>query len=266
MTTFEKAERKGYQLTEQYRLFGHTDHELLSNTDKSLIFEFKDPLLESCFYHTEGNKLTHFLEQKSSGYALIAYLAQYALDIKRFPWTKDRILNSHFENCTKDVEWLYAQLTIERINALIGELKRLYEHTQKHLKAKGLTHVNLVRHITSGDSHMNNSRSSYTSTVATLKTCAEIAEVDAVEFEMDVVNSYSCSLGSYPQLQTVTLYREVPIEDVLCCSAFLKINEGGEWHILNRMPDGIVSFKPQDIIFSDNVELLITRKRELKKF
>jgi hypothetical protein len=56
-------------------------------------------------------------------------------------------------------------------------------------------------------------------------------------------------------LQSVTLYQEIPIEDVLCCSAFLSKNEGGEWHIINRNPSGIVKVKIEDVTFSDNVRV-----------
>lgn len=265
MSTFEKTINKGYKLTSQYELFGCTSYEIMSDKSSFPIFKFNDSLLESCFYYVPDGKLGHFLDCKSSGYALLAYLTEIALGIKRLPWAKDRILDAYFGDYRKDLEWLSKELSAQRINDLLDDVKRLYLHTQNQLRMKGLTHVKLVRHICDRNNNLSSSFEGYTSTIAGLKTCSEAIGNDSVEFEMDLINSFTCSLGSYPQLQYVTIYQEIPIEDVLYCSAFLNKNEGGEWHIINRNPSGVVKVKLDDITFSDNVSVKRYSKEKSQK-
>jgi hypothetical protein len=243
MGTYEQTESKNFQLTEQETLWPNYKAQSRStNLENTYAFQFKDKILAGCFYPTTDSALTSFLSQKSTGYALLIYLSELAFGIKRYPWTIDRIAYDCSNQLdTKDkLKRLMLELTPERIDLMVSELKELYEFTQNQLSSKGLTHVNLVRHIADESESLNSRGSNYAITIAKLKSNAEVVAQDSVSFEMDVINPFSCSAGFYDHLQQVTIYQQVPIEDVLCCSALLETNEGDEWLIMNRAPDGVV--------------------------
>lgn len=257
MGTYEKIASKNYQLTKQEDLWPNYKAQSYStNQEKPYAFQFKDKILEGCFYPTADNALTSFLKQKSTGYALLIYLSEVAFGIKRYPWAIDRIAyNCSHQFDTKDkLKQLMLELTPERIELMVCELKELYKFTQSQLRSKGITHVNLVRHIADTNDSLNSRGSNYAITIAKLKSNAEVVAQDSISFEMDVINPFSCSAGFYNHLQQVTIYQQVPIEDVLCCSALLETNEGDEWLIMNRAADGVVNIKTEDITVDKSIQ------------
>jgi hypothetical protein len=256
--TYEQTKSMNLQLTRQETLWpGYRGHSYNTTPESPYTFQFKDKILAGCFYPTTDNTLTSFLSQKNTGYALLIYLSEIAFGIRRYPWAIDRVAYDCSDQIdTKNkLKHLMLELTPKRIESMVSELKELYEFTQNQLSSKGLTHVNLVRHIADKNGILNSRGSNYAITIAKLKSNAEVVTQDSISFEMDVINPFSCSASFYKDLQQVTIFQKVPIEDVLCCSALLETNEGDEWLIMNRAPDGVVSVKTEDIIVDKSIKL-----------
>ncbi|MFW1314394.1 hypothetical protein ACEWBY_05570 [Vibrio parahaemolyticus] len=220
-------------------------------------FEIKDKILLGCIgigQNVNGYQLVGFSKDKDAGlgYALLCYFTSGALGIRRLPFFEDRVYVEESSQSSSVLEAtpLLAQLTPQRIDVIQAELKELYEFVQTDLKSRSLKTVTLSRGIRFDDE-------GYASTLVRLKLAAEIVGQTHIEFDMDLLNSFSS--GGYSGI--VTLDMEFPIEDVLYYSGIvgkdsnggLEPVEGGEWVVINRALNGVVQIAVKDIIIDDKL-------------
>ncbi|HBL23626.1 MAG TPA: hypothetical protein DDZ40_05865 [Deltaproteobacteria bacterium] len=216
-------------------------------------FSIEDDLLYSCITYGDGletKDVDGFTHSKGLGYALLVFFAKQALGLYRLPFCEDRILSDWMSPSSQINERLtriIQQLTPGRISTICSEVSRLYEHTQRQLSNVGVKSVTITRRVHDVASWQNPERQLYSSLLFTLKRAAELTGRDKVSFEMDTLNSFGDD-GGYRHFP-VTLRMDVPAEDVFYCSNLVASRKGhqkhsveeGEWVIINRAPNGIVS-------------------------
>lgn len=188
-------------------------------------------------------------DKKTPGFSLLTFFIAKVFNIHRLPGCHDRTQVGTFDNYSltgfeKEIEGVLPLLSRERVESICAELGAIYEHTQNKLATKGLSYVRIRREYRYDDDY---ARSLYR-----LKESAELLGLDALQFDMDIINSYGCE-GAY-DTGGVFITEEVPIKDVLYCSSLvgnregkIKTMESGEWVVLNRSLNGVVS-KPSSCI------------------
>ncbi|MBP8275371.1 MAG: hypothetical protein KAX55_00560 [Propionivibrio sp.] len=217
-------------------------------------FAIEDDLLYACITYGEGlpaNVATQgFTISKGLGYALLLFFARQALGLYRYPYCEDRILSSDSSirfNKQTETEFCrtIAELTPQRVGKICDELRRLYDHTQNQLSNAGLTSVTLTRRVYDQSSPYREQRR-YAQLLYGLKRASDLVGADTVQFEMDSINSFGDD-GGYGRFP-VTLRLDVPAEDVLYCSNLVASRQGnghaveqGEWVVLNRSANGVIS-------------------------
>lgn len=216
-------------------------------------FVIEDDLLYACITYGDGLpvKTTQgFTISKGLGYALLVFFARQALGLYRYPYCEDRILSNdssaRFNRQTAtEIEQVITQLTTERVTAICNELRRLYDHTQNHLSNAHLTSVTLTRRVYDQSSPYREQQR-YAQLLFGLKRAADLTLAENVQFEMDTLNSFGDD-GGYGHFP-VTLRIDVPAQDVFYCSNLVasrdfnrRAVEGGEWVVLNRSANGVVS-------------------------
>lgn len=207
--------------TKQDALFPVSHMSFGSNAERHLqlegqLFSIKDDFLYACITYGDGleNKpFSGFTWVKGLGYAFLAFFAQRAFGIHRFPFFPDRNMCGYLTD--KQVQTVIDtinMLSAERVNAICYELLDIYQHAQNLLKERGIGEVHLTRKILDGGD-CPTSRENYTQTIMTLKKAAQAVGVDKVQFEMDVLNSWGDDSGysSYP----ILLRQSLPAQDVL---------------------------------------------------
>lgn len=255
--------------TKQDALFPVGHMSFGSNAERHLqlegqLFSIKDDFLYACITYGDGleNKpFSGFTWVKGLGYAFLAFFAQRAFGIHRFPFFPDRNVSGYLTD--KQMQTVFdtvQMLSTERVNAICNELLDIHQHAQNLLKEKGIEEVHLTRKILDGGG-CPTSRENYAQTIMTLKKAAQAVGVDKVQFEMDVLNSWGDDSGysSYP----ILLRQSLPAQDVLYFSNLIASRaapagdhriavEDAEWVLLNHSPTGVVDFHVDDIVFDES--------------
>ena len=208
-------------------------------------FHIQDELLLCCIGNGGEeygiNQLHGFSRDKNTfGFSLLTFFTAKVFNLHRLPNCHDRTQVTRFD----EAETLLPMLTDDRVESICAEFKALYDHTQAKLRSAGLSHVRIRREYRFDDD--------YAKSLYRLKESADLLGLDVLQFDMDMINSYGCE-GAY-DTGGVFLTEEVPIEDVLYCSSLvgnregkIKTMEAGEWVVLNRSFNGVVS-KPSSCI------------------
>ncbi|ESZ03712.1 hypothetical protein [Mesorhizobium sp. L48C026A00] len=246
------------------RMFCGSNEERHLQLERQL-FSITDDFLYACITYGDGleNKpFSGFTRVKGLGYAFLAFFAQRAFGIHRFPFFSDRNLCDYLtDKQKKTVIDVIQMLSPERVNAICDELLDIHQHAQNLLKEKGIGEVHLTRKIIDrGD--CATSRENYAQTIMTLKKAAQAVGVDKVQFEMDVLNSWGDDSGYsfYP----ILLRQRLPAQDILYFSNMIASRdasagdhriavEEAEWVVVNRSPTGVVDFHVDDIVFDESV-------------
>lgn len=209
-------------------------------------FQIDDDFLYSCITYGDGIKaLTDgFTHSKGLGYSFLVLFVRQALGLYRLPYCEDRIL-SHEPSLRlgaqhNELVTLFSHLDSKRIAAICTEVRQLYEHTQAQLANAGLTHITITRRV------YDQEAAQYAQLLFSLKRAADLLGHSQVSFEMDTLNSFGDD-GGYRHFP-VALRIDIPVRDVLYCSNLIASRnsdghavEDGEWVVLNRAIDGIVS-------------------------
>jgi hypothetical protein len=240
------------ELTRQSEIWGY---HYANWEQKKQRYEIKDEILANCIGIGAGSlksidkPIVGFSYGKDNGYQLLAYLTELALGFRRLPWCHDRNYRSTSCDDENIINAILSQLTEQRIDELVAEVKAIYTHTQNELKKAGLKTVTLVRHIAAKDNN-------YAQTIMGISDCAEVLGLDYIEFEMDTLNSFSCENGAYSHLSDVQIYHEFDVSDVLYCSSLLHFGdessifmESGEWVVINRSANGVVKLPTGSVTY-----------------
>lgn len=215
---------------------------------------------------SKSRPIVGFNYGKDNGYQLLSYLTELALGFRRLPWCQDRNYRRGVYYDEKYIHEILKQLDPNTIEQLVREVKMIYEHTQAELSKVGLSKVKLVRHIAAKDNN-------YAQTIMGIRSCAELLGKNDIEFEMDILNSFSCEDGAYGHLSDVQIYHEFDASDVLYCSSLLHSGEkdrifmeSGEWVVINRSANGIVSLPTDSVTYdktkwSDGLELESNKRK-----
>lgn len=194
--------------------------------------------------------------KQSFGYVILSYLAEKALDFRRLPFCIDRVEHWAYSQEEEIRRRIREQLTEEKINFAVAELRQIYLHTQSKLKEKGVEKILLTRQLKRNSCGMRDGRSSgYAENLIKIKDAADLLNLDFIEFEMDTLNSFG-SNECYLHWADVTIQHEYEIQDILYCADLVSFkgnknfNESGEWLVLNRSPTGMVRI-PTGSIFYD---------------
>jgi len=255
-------------------LFDFTrQHLVFPNDNPEHKFHIQDDLLYDCIGLGRGNnnvptRVTGFNSGKKFGYALLTYFTTRALNIQRFPFCEDRIYTSYFgqHDCYKNI---LSQLNESRIESICSEIRNLYQHTQTQLHKKSLHTVNVGRKI-------KHSTNGYVETIIIIKKASELLGLDSMTVEMDTLNSFGDEGAYYGE---VFLKMNIQASNVLYCSSLIadrvgevSTMESGEWVILNRSPNGVItlplsSIQVDDSMWNKNQELTTAEaKRIIEKY
>lgn len=217
-------------------------------------FVLTDPLLRSLLFFqppTEGMpQLYSWTNGKALGAALLTWFVQRALGLRRLPFCEDRLLTRAGLRSDEDALLAILQeLTPQRVNNITDEVARLYEHTQAQLRAKGLSVVQVRRHI---DEYQQDEFQGYGSILrqqrgqagqfALLKMAAQALGRTTIDIDMDTLNSWGDD-GGYAH-RAIHLNASIPISDILCATELVAAGggmESGEWIVINRSLTGVVS-------------------------
>ncbi|MFA1677227.1 hypothetical protein ACDY97_32125 [Rhizobium mongolense] len=203
-----------------------------------------------------------FTWTKGIGYAFLTFFVQKAFGVHRFPFFPDRVFEDHPSPGNQRIIVEAVQsLTPARINAICDELVSIYRRTQTLLKDKGLSEVHLKRMINVIQDRPT-AQDSYAQTIMRLKKAAQATGQAAVQFEMDILNSWGDD-GGYPHYP-IMLLKTVPATDVLYFSNMIATRdpsdymhkdavEPGEWVVMNRSSTGLVNFAANEILFDEEV-------------
>lgn len=262
------------ELTRQSDIWGYHYGSL---GDNEQIYELQNKLLADCIGIGAGSMksktrpVTGFNYGKDNGYQLLSYLTELALGFRRLPWCFDR---SYSRNTYTDENYLVEVLKLldsNTIEQMVNEVRAIYTHTQNEFKKAGLNKVKLVRHIAASDDNH------YAQTIMGIRDCAELLGHQTIEFEMDILNSFSCENGAYGHLSDIQIYHEFDVSDVLYCSRLLHYGEknsifmeSGEWVVINRSPNGIVNLPIDSVSYDQgkwsdelNLKSSIEKAREI---
>ena len=212
-------------------------------------FKIDDDLLYSCIGYGDASlaneqRIFGFNNGKEDGYALLTYLASRALDFRRLPFCEDRFYSS---SCCVPSQEVLKQLNEEKIGSMCRELGELYHHTQTQLNQTGLSTVLLRRELKLGNM-------GYAENLIRLKQSVDLLGIKEVSINMDTLNSFGDE-GAYRS--AVCLNMEIPIENVLYCSHLVADRdkvcvETGEWGIINRSPNGVVTLPATSIVLRES--------------
>lgn len=240
------------ELTRQSKIWGY-HYDRFEHKEQSYVIQ--NQILADCIGIGSGSlksidkPIVGFSYGKDNGYQLLAYLTELALGFRRLPWCQDRNYRRGVHNDEKYIFEILKQLDPNTIEQLVREVKAIYEHTQAELSKVGLSKVKLVRHIAAKDNN-------YAQTIMGIRSCAELLGKNHIEFEMDILNSFSCEDGAYGHLSDVQIYHEFDVSDVLYCSSFLHFGdknaifmESGEWVVINRSANGVVKLPISSVTY-----------------
>ena len=261
-----------FEITRQEQVFRG-----LTDADK---FHIEDDLLYDCIGTGGGTmpaagQVRGFNSSKALGYALLSYFASQALGFRRLPFCEDRIYVDYFRRVEESKDVL-AQLDHERVEHIVAETKRLYEHTQTALRNSGLTSVNIKRQIGGlnfdwMDRFARHSVHGYAETFVMLQHACDALNVSEFNVEMDTLNSFSDQEDTYHT--DVRIELEVPTKDIFYCSALIgdRANrqpptvETGEWIVINRSPTGVLPLPTTSLIVRQDLWQL-DRQRSAEYF
>jgi len=220
-------------------------------------YSVRDPLLAACIGwahdYPDYELMEGFSQVKGLGYQILVKLVSNAFEICRFPSHEDRIFSEYiFPNNEKHVQLIenfIESLNESKYNSMHHELMAIYNHTQNTLKVIGVRRLLLQRSI----------HSEYCKKILVFKAAAEILGKEKVPVDMDVLNSFSDSIG-LSAYGDVTFRLEIPIEDILYSHLMItnetnKMSmEGEEWIVINRSRTGIVDICITDIFIDKSEE------------
>lgn len=234
-----------------------TDYETFMAKAKDQQFEIHDDLLYACITYGDGLEqpsVKGFTVSKGGhGYPLLAFFASRALDLYRLPFCPDRTYEwppSISDRAGHELQAALSELSPSRVESICAELKSLYEHTQRMLRDAGMASVRLKRNITDVTGGSTRQKAGYAELLFKLKEACVILGRESLRFEMDILNSYGDD-GGYSH-HPVALRHEIPAEDILYCSNFIRSRENnlygqsldavedGEWVVINRATTGVV--------------------------
>jgi hypothetical protein len=255
---------------------------IFCNLKEDQRFQIKDDFLFNCIglgcgTRKSSDRVQGFNSEKAFGYALLSYFASIALGFRRIPFCEDRIYTSYIGKI-EQYRAILNELDQDKINAIVGEVREIYAHTQDHLAKLGLDKVNIVRWIKSVDGgnayafNNTNSEYGYAETLIMLRKSCDVLGIEEIKVEMDTLNSFGDE-GAY--IGEVKIELTVPAKDVLYCSALIGDRRGqgtsmetGEWVIINRSPTGVQTIPTKSIIYRQGMfkfEKVVTRN-DAKQF
>lgn len=217
----------------------------------------RDPLLAACIGwahdYPDYEFMEGFSQRKGFGYQLLVEIVSNLFDIRRFPSHEDRIFNNyklpHDKKYVLMIERFMESLNDSKCELMHNELLSIYNHTQNTLKAIGTKILLLQRSI----------HSEYCEKVLVFKAAAEMLGKDKVPVDMDVLNSFSDSIG-LSAYGDVTFRLKIPTEDILYSHLMITNEtnrmsmEGEEWIVINRSRTGIVDICITDIFLDKSEE------------
>lgn len=215
------------------------------NSDGTHLYHVNNDILADCIGIGSGSicrpdRVSGFNYGKGLGYALLTYFVSQALNFRRLPFYEDRIYCKYIQKRRHQSDREINNISQDDIDAIVEEIRAIYEHTQEHLKEASLATVKVRREVASNET-------GYAETIMKLKECAEVLGQKTIQFDMDTLNSFGDE-GAYKHLADVTIEHEFPASDVLYCSNLIEtegsrdLMETGEWVIINRSPTGLVEF------------------------
>ncbi|MEJ6080865.1 hypothetical protein MT391_20390 [Vibrio sp. 1-Bac 57] len=225
-------------------------------------FYIESDLLANCIGYghaataREGEVAGFTWSKHSLGYALLGYLVERALGFSRLPFCMDRVQHWAIDSLNDNIKHFLESVSERELLDAIEELKELYDHTQKKLSNENIDLITLTRQIKSEDGYQ--STEGYAESLMKLKVAAEYLELNEIEFEMDLLNSYSSS-GSYQHWADVTIDHNVNPVDIIYCSALVgrkgidNFNESGEWVVINRSSTGKIKLPTSSISYKQDL-------------
>ncbi|BDU21624.1 hypothetical protein [Dyella sp. GSA-30] len=218
------------------------------------LFQFSDPLLAALFQHqseVEGMQIIGTTQTKHSGsHMLLTLLVRRALNLYRLPFREDRCYAESMRGVAhRQFLEINQVLTPRRIEDMTREVADLFAHTQCALAAAGLSQVRLRRSLNEPEPSDIAYGQREPQLLYGLVLASRRLGRPHIELEMDTLNSFSDD-GGY-EARPITLTLDIPACDVLYCANLLGTAsdlsvrradvESGEWVVINRAIDGVVT-------------------------
>lgn len=181
---------------------------------------------------------------KGLGSALLTYFTKKILNIHRLPYCEDRHFTNEFHSIRDEhVSKILNKLDDSTIQEITKELDEIYKFTQHQLSE--VDYVTLSRKV------HNSTHSNYGDLLYKLKKYSELLEIDSINIEMDILNSFGDDdcYGHFP----VNLNVNIPKKNILYSHKFMDkdIVESGEWVVINDSTNGVVNIPISSIIIEN---------------
>ncbi|MDF9399061.1 hypothetical protein [Vibrio sp. 1180_3] len=206
----------------------------------------------------EADRITGFNVSKSDGYALLVHFVSLALGVNRLPFCKDRIEAEYLsDGKIRNLKLILKTLNEHELQSIINDVRLMYKHTQTQLLSMNIKSVRLRRNISIKERSDNNN-SNYAHSLFRYLQAKKFLGHKTVEFEMDVLNSFTESTGEYSHLGDIIVDLDIDAVDVLFSSNLItsphhnQLIESNEWVILNRSPNGLVTIPADDITIKES--------------
>lgn len=194
---------------------------------------------------------------------ILTWLVMEALNVRRHPWHPDACQASApiEEEAAGALKILKEHLdTPYKVEIALGEIRRIYDHTQSVFKRRGIRTVQLHRSLYDGDE--GGGEEGYATTILDMSRAAKRLNHEHFDLPSNVLTSWCEGAGyaSYP----VTIQVEHPVENVLWSSDVIASKgekptssavESGEWIVLNRSLNGLLSVPADGVIVHRNSNL-----------
>ena len=201
----------------------------------------------------------------SIGYVFLCRLVYKAFNFSREIGTTDRIFA---ELSPKDpltrIYKNYAQFYDEEEENAIEELRNLYQHTQNKLSQYFNENNPLVLKRVISDRHAGK----YMEGMRRLYLSAKVLGHHHIPLDMDTLNSYQdISRMAYTTPNRIEISHHIDIANVLYCAPLIANSdfiESGEWVIINRSPNGLVTLPLDSISFFgvvDKIKIDLPREK-----
>ncbi|MBQ9214304.1 MAG: hypothetical protein IJ150_10260 [Bacteroidales bacterium] len=227
-------------------------------------FEISNPLLNACMGYScpfvKNNDFNGFRKSKNSiGYIVLCALLEDALNIKRYPYTADRVITDLSKNIC-DSLIIHLPIIEQYWDNAVKELNLLHQYTKQKLFEQFSDEPLFLKRVVYDNYKKKINPLYYVENLQKICNAAKILNHSVITFEMDTLNSYmSVADNGYTSgyAKHAIITHQINIDDILYCYSLVSPKtdiEENEWVVINRSRDGIVHLPIESFEFLEKNE------------
>lgn len=197
-------------------------------------------------------------------YGVTTWLAMRSLGLERFPWFPDprftrRLLGNELKVFKKLIsDWVKVP---SKFHEASDDILRIYEHTQSEFARLNITSVSLTRTFSNGwGNEPSSEHPGFASRLLTLQKAAVKANRKSFDIPFRILSSWGS--GGYGQ-GGADISMDIPVKDIAWGNLTIADRTGmmhhaiedGEWIVINRSMNGVVSI-PTNAVTSKHIDPL----------